>query len=259
MGNSKLQGELWGARPQQWARFEDSCMPLHEAVLDTTGVGHGTRLLDAGCGSGVAVALATQRGADVSGLDAAPGLIAIARKRAPHADLRVGDLESLPFPDDTFDVVTGINSFQYTSDRIAALHEAKRVARPGGLIASVVWDVPENCDLAGYINALGSLLPPGPADAPGPWAISEDGAIEQLMRDADLEPASCRHFKFSMRYASEDEAVQVLLSPAPASRAIAHCGEAVAAQAIRDSIAPCRRPDGGYEFENSFRIVVAPA
>lgn len=257
MGNSKLQGELWGARPQFWAVFEEACRPLHEAVLDAAKVGNGTVLLDVGCGSGVAVALAEQRGACVSGLDAAPGLITIAKERAPDADLHVGELEELPFPDDHFDVVTGINSFQYAGDRVKAVREAKRVAKQGGLVSATVWDNPQNCDLAGYINALGSLLPPAPLDTPGPWGISEDGAIEKLMLEAGFEQASSHSFTFSMRYASEAEAVQILLAPAPATRAIAHSGEEEAAHIVRNAIAPFRQADGSYRFENSFRIALA--
>lgn len=257
MGNSKLQGELWGARPQYWASFEEACWPLHEAVLDAVGVGNAVALLDAGCGAGVASALAAQRGARVSGLDAAASLIAIAKNRVPQADFHVGELEDLPFPDNHFDVVTGINSFQYAADRLKAVREAMRVTKPGGLVGAVVWDNPQNCDLAGYINALGSLLPPAPPNTPGPWAISETGAIEQLMAEAGLEPARSHSFTFSMRYASEQEAVQILLAPAPATRAIAHRGEEEAARVVRNAIAPFRQADGGYTFENSFRIAVA--
>jgi ubiquinone/menaquinone biosynthesis C-methylase UbiE len=62
----------------------------------------GTRLLDAGCGAGLLALLASFRGAEVSALDASPGLLAIARQRLPHADVREGDLEALPFADGSF-------------------------------------------------------------------------------------------------------------------------------------------------------------
>jgi cyclopropane fatty-acyl-phospholipid synthase-like methyltransferase len=71
--------------------------PVYEAVFDEVGVAPGTRLLDAGCGSGLALQLAHKRGATVSGLDASAALLAVAQGRVPDADLREGDLEALPF------------------------------------------------------------------------------------------------------------------------------------------------------------------
>ncbi len=72
--------------------------------------------LDVGCGSGLAAQIAARRGAEVSGIDAADALLEIARARTPKGTFERGDLESLPFADKTFDVVTGFNSFQYAGN-----------------------------------------------------------------------------------------------------------------------------------------------
>jgi ubiquinone/menaquinone biosynthesis C-methylase UbiE len=100
-------------------------------VLERTGVGPDTRYLDVGCGGGGAVQLAAARGAQVSGIDAADTLLAIARERTPKGDFHIGDLEALPFDDATFDVVTGFNSFQYAANPAVALGEARQ-ERPDG-------------------------------------------------------------------------------------------------------------------------------
>jgi ubiquinone/menaquinone biosynthesis C-methylase UbiE len=92
-----------------------------------------------GCGSGGFCELAAARGARVSGIDAAAGLIEFARGRLPHADLRVGAIEQLPWPDDSFDVVSGFNAFQFAADFVAALDEARRVTRSGGRVAICNW------------------------------------------------------------------------------------------------------------------------
>ena len=60
-------------------------------------IGHGTELLDAGCGAGLAAQLAAERGAVVSGLDATSALLAIAAERVPNGEFAAGDLESLPY------------------------------------------------------------------------------------------------------------------------------------------------------------------
>lgn len=63
--------------------------PVYEAVLRKLNVGPDSTLLDVGCGAGLFCALATQLGATIKGLDAAQGLIKIARERVPQGDFRV--------------------------------------------------------------------------------------------------------------------------------------------------------------------------
>ncbi len=107
---------------------------VYDAVFQRLGVGEQTNYLDVGCGSGLAAQLAAELGAKVSGVDAAENLLAIAQSRVPAGQFRVADLEELPFPDKTFDVVTGFNSFQYAANPNAALAQAKRVAKSGGAL-----------------------------------------------------------------------------------------------------------------------------
>jgi SAM-dependent methyltransferase len=79
---STLNGRLWGARARDWADVQEGVVrPVYEAVFERTRVGVGVRYLDVGCGSGMAARLAAERGARVSGIDAAEGLLAIARSR----------------------------------------------------------------------------------------------------------------------------------------------------------------------------------
>src|SRR3954451_13861780 len=124
---AEIQRRLWGTNPRAWAELAEAHnRPLFEAVLDAAGVTAGTRLLDVGCGSGLALELARRRGAIVSGLDVSPGLLALARDRLPDADLREADMESLPFADGAFDAVIGVNAFQFAGDPVRALREAAR-------------------------------------------------------------------------------------------------------------------------------------
>ncbi|MEM7112298.1 MAG: methyltransferase type 11 [Chloroflexota bacterium] len=75
MGTANVQGELWGNAPRGWAEIQElTSRPMWKAMMDATGVGEGTRFLDAGCGGGSASMLAAKRGALVRGLDAAEGL-----------------------------------------------------------------------------------------------------------------------------------------------------------------------------------------
>lgn len=76
--------------------------------------------------------LAIELGADASGIDAAEGMIQIARRQIPAAHLCVDAIECLPWADDRFGVVSGFNSFQFADDLVDALVEAKRVSASGG-------------------------------------------------------------------------------------------------------------------------------
>jgi SAM-dependent methyltransferase len=257
MGTAQIQGELWGARAREWAELQEGAFrPLYEAAFEAAQVTNGTRLLDAGCGAGLALQVAAKRGASVSGIDAAPALVAIARQRLA-GDIRVGEIEELPFADAVFDVVTGFNSFQYAADRVRALSEARRVAKRGGVVIAAVWGDPARCEMAAYIEALGKLMPPPPPSAPGPWALSEEGALEALAERAGLKPARSESVTVVFPFANDETAVRGLIAAGPAIRALRNSGEEATQRAIAEAIKPHREPDGSYALTNEFRFVVA--
>jgi len=96
--------EAWS---EHWGRL---AAPAREAVADAAGIGAGIRVLDAGCGTGEFLALAIGRGAAASGVDLEADRLAVARRVAPEAELREGDITQLPYADDAFDVVTAFNA-----------------------------------------------------------------------------------------------------------------------------------------------------
>ena len=128
----------WGRRaPEAAYLFEKMHWREYGHILDQAGVTSGRRHLDIACGSGLAIQLAHERGAIVSGLDASERLVAIARARTPSADIRVGDMFHLPFDDHSFDVATSCRGIW--GNCLDALREARRVVRPGGTIALRAW------------------------------------------------------------------------------------------------------------------------
>jgi ubiquinone/menaquinone biosynthesis C-methylase UbiE len=94
--------------------------------------GAGARLLDVGCGTGHQVAELRERGFTVAGVDGSPEMLEHARVLNPGADLRLGDVESLPFPDASFDFILCIEVLRYLPDSLPCLREMARVLRPGG-------------------------------------------------------------------------------------------------------------------------------
>ena len=259
-GSAGVQALLWGARAQDWAEVQEGTVrPLYEEVFEQTRVGPGTALLDVGCGAGLACTIAAGRGAEVAGLDATPELVASARQRLPGADFQLGDMEALPHPDHRFDVATGFNSFQYAAHPVRALQEARRVTKPGGQVVIAVWGRREETQAAGYLEALGSLLPPPPPGSPGPFALSEPEALARLAQQAGLSPGHHGAAPCPWVYPDLETALRGLLAAGPAIRAIQVAGENRVREAVGESLVPFKRPDGTYLLDNIFHYLIAAA
>jgi SAM-dependent methyltransferase len=255
---SDQNGRLWGSRAQDWANIQEGQFSsAYEAVFDACGVSAGTSYCDIGCGSGMAALLAFRRGAAVSGLDAAVNLLAIARSRVPDGDLRTGDLEELPFPDGTFDLVTGFNSFQFAANPVAALAQARRIAKPGGRVVVMTWGTPEGMEAATLVAALKPLLPVPPPGAPGPFALSEERALRSFAESAGLKPIQVTDVACQWRYPDLQTAMRGLRSSGVAVRAAENSGEDAVNAAHRAALAPFQSEDGSLQIGASFRWLLA--
>jgi SAM-dependent methyltransferase len=93
------------------------------------------RVLEVGCGWGeFAARIAAELGAEVVALDISPRMVELARERG--VDARVGDVQALPFPDSSFDVVAGNWMLYHVPDLDLGLSELARVLRPGGRLVA---------------------------------------------------------------------------------------------------------------------------
>ena len=252
-------GRLWGGRADDWANIQEGQFRTsYDAVFDACNVGDETRYCDVGCGAGLAALMAHQRGATVAGLDASDNLLAIARTRIPEADLRAGDLEELPFPDGSFDLVTGFNSFQYAGNPVVALAEAKRIAKPAsGRVVVMTWGPPEGMEAAALVAALKPLLPPPPAGAPGPFALSDELALRSFAESAGLRTLQVTDVACHWYYPDLATALRGLGSSGVAIRAAEHSGENALNEAHAEALAPFRTNDGAYRMAASFRWLLA--
>jgi SAM-dependent methyltransferase len=258
-GSAERWGPLWGARPDDWALNEDQQVPTYEAALRRVALEPGDRVLDIGCGAGAFLQLVAERGARGYGLDASEALIALARERVPSADLRVGDMEALPYADDTFDLVTGFNAFFFANDFVRALREAGRVARPGAPVVIQVWGPHERNDLEAMKAIVRPFLPPRPADAPPEPDYSAPGVLEQLAQEAGLEPEETFDTRYAFEYPDDETLGRLLVAPAGIAMLVGPEGEASLKEAIVAGLARYRTPDGGYRLENEFHFLIARA
>ena len=136
----------------RWASFYDGLVNimtlgqvrrLRVLTVDQALLQPGETLLDVGCGTGgvtIPAKLRVGNNGEVTGIDPAPEMIAIARRKADRAgleiDFRVGVIESLPFPDETFDVVTSSLMMHHLPQhlQVKGLAEIWRALKPGGRI-----------------------------------------------------------------------------------------------------------------------------
>jgi ubiquinone/menaquinone biosynthesis C-methylase UbiE len=140
-----------GSAPENYERFFVPLIatPLAADLIDVATLRQGERVLDVACGTGVVARLAAERvAADgiVSGIDLNPGMLAVARSVTPPSmvvEWHQSSAESLPLPDEAFDVVLCQMGLQFVPDKPAALREMQRVLAPGGrLIINVVGPKP---------------------------------------------------------------------------------------------------------------------
>ncbi|MBZ5579110.1 MAG: class I SAM-dependent methyltransferase [Acidobacteriia bacterium] len=252
-------GRLWGTRSEDWARFQEGQVRgVYETVMTRCAVGPGTEYLDAGCGAGLAVQMAAERGALVSGFDAAAGMLAVARSRVPHGDFRQAELEEPPYDAHTFDVVTGFNSFQFAANPTAALAQAKRVAKPGGTVVVMTWSTPDGMEAAAIVRALRPLLPAEPHQ-PGPFSLSDEMALRAFAADAGLQVTEVADVDCPWAYADLETALRALSSAGPSLRAAELFGQEAVHEAHRQALAPFRLPDGSYRIGARFRCLFTRA
>jgi SAM-dependent methyltransferase len=255
-----MQGDLWSVRASDYAEAQEpTFLPLYESVLARPEVVGASVLLDIGCGPGLAVQTLAKKIGRVAGVDAAAPFIAIARKRVPQGDFRIAEMEELPHADGSFDAVTGFNAFQYAAKPVGALREARRVAKRGGVLVIAVWGLPEQCEAAGHLKALGALMPPPPPGAPGPFALSDETKLRAFAMEAGLTPLTVVDVPCPWIYPNLETALKGMLSAGPAERAIRASSMQQASDAIAGAIAPYRTASGGYHLNNVFRYLIARA
>ena len=114
-----------------------------QPVLDAAGVTSGSRVLDVACGTGVVAREALARvgpAGSVVGLDVGPGMLAVAEMIESAVTWTIGDAGRLPFDDGEFDAVVSQFGLMFFADRVQAISEMLRCAKPGSRVTVAVWD-----------------------------------------------------------------------------------------------------------------------
>lgn len=258
MSTKQVQGKLWSVAPHYWSTyFEPFFLPLYKKTLEQVALTEESLVLDAGCGSGLFSHMAISTGAQVIGVDAAPGLLEVAKERNPQNNFMEEDLESLPFATGSFDVVTGFNSFQYAGNFTNALSEAKRVLKTGGRMVIGIWDMPQHSDATNVLKAISTLLPPPPAGTPGPFALSEDGKIESICNSIGLKMLYKTKVPCPFLYYTKEDAIKSFMGTGPAAAAMNHVSEKAVQKTIATAMQPYHLTEDIYHLQNSFLLFIA--
>lgn len=259
MGSQIIQSRLWGQRPRDWADIQEATSKaIYDVVLNHLPLSSTIKLLDVGCGTGYFCSFAHAKGAkNITGLDATPEFIEEAKKRLCVANFIVGEMEALPFEDETFDIVCAFNSFQYAADTGHALAEAKRVLTKGGKLIAAIWGNKEDCEAATYLKAVGSLLPPPSPGAAGPFALTENHLFEKMLTEAGLGEITVTDVTAVWDYPDKETALRGLISAGPAAKAIENSGFEKVYNTISDAVRPYVQSNGHVVYHNKFRVAIA--
>jgi len=126
------------------------------------------------------------------------------------------------------------------------------VARPGARVVIATWGRPEDTEAAAVLAALRPLLPAPPPGAPGPFALSDEGALRKLAQEAGLSPVEVIDVSCPFVYPDLATALRGLGSSGVAVKATQLAGEEAVTRANTAMLVPFKKSGGGYRIENKF-------
>ena len=270
--------EAWRSVAGGWERRREliwtTTRPVAERLVDLLEPRPGQVILELAAGPGDTGFSALPRllpGGRLVTTDVAPEMLDAARRRAAELGLEdvsfaVEDAAALTFDDDAFDGILCRWGLMLIPDMDAAAAEMRRVARPGGRVALAVWASP---DANEWMTAsgraaleLGLTEPPDP-EAPGPFRLSGEGALEAVLSGAGLSVQALEDVPLMWHASSVDEWWEISTDM---SRLLA----LLRAQLTDDQLADVRQaaerrlaryldPDGTLAVPSLARVAVAAA
>ena len=191
--------DCWRDNARYWTRYGDTIAqmfaPLTEAMIERAGIHEGQSVLDVAGGAGepsLTIAERVGPNGSVTCTDAIAEMVEAARNEASRRGLKNVQFQqcradSLPFPENSFDVVVSRLGVMFFRDAVGSMREMLRVVRPGGSLTFAVWYKSEAnpfCYLVSGVMEEHVKAPAPEPDAPNAFRFAEDGKLAGVMKEA---------------------------------------------------------------------------
>lgn len=195
------QRQSWNKFSPGWKKWDDLMMeflgPMGRQIIEDIKPSGKDLVLDIASGTGEpGLSIATMlRGGKVVITDLAEDMLEVARENAfkrgiTNIETRACDVCELPFDDNSFDAISCRFGFMFFPDMQMAANEMARVLKPGGRIATSVWNIPEKnfwvTASMGTITRIMQLQPPPPG-APGMFRCCKPGMMDEIFARAGFK------------------------------------------------------------------------
>jgi SAM-dependent methyltransferase len=215
--------QQWQDAADAWHRWSPTLTewlgPATERMLDLARVSPGDHVLDVAAGAGeqtIAAARRVGKTGRVLATDLAPRILERAASEARRHGLdqiavRAMDGEALDLPDASFDVVISRVGLIYMPDRAKALAEMRRVLKPGGRVAAIVYSTADRNGFfsvpVSIIRKAANLGPPAPGQ-PGPFCLGAPNQLAATLADAGFSDVQAETVAAPLRLSAADECVR---------------------------------------------------
>ncbi len=213
----------WQSAADAWLRWHPTLQewlgPATDVLLEMAGIRSGDRVLDIAAGTGqqsIQAANQVGRSGSVLATDISSNILDLAAREAELAGLtnletQVMDAEQLALPDASFDAVISRLGFMYLPNLQTALAGMRRVLKPGGRIAAMVFSTPERNEffsLPVSIIRRRAHLPIPAQGRPGPFSLGGPGVLEHAYLRAGFSDPAVRVLDAPLRMGSAKECLQ---------------------------------------------------
>jgi len=224
---------------QYHARLSEVTRQSVDALLKAAGVRPGSRVLDIATGAGYVAGAAAALGAEAIGVDFSASQIELARRHYPHVAFQVGDVDNLPFENDTFDCVVSAFGMPHFPEPASALAQMHRTLKRNGKVAFTVWDTPQRAVGFGAvydaIRAHGSL-DVGLSAGPNFFLFSDPDQCKRALSDAGFKDPVVTSVPQFWSLALADDAFDTIMQGTVRASATLRAQTPAARDAIRQAL-----------------------
>lgn len=246
----------------------DFLKPMGDAIIRLIDPDDGSLVLDIAAGTGepgLTIAEKIKNGKVII-TDLSEEMLEIARENArargiKNIETRACDVCELPFANNTFDAISCRFGFMFFPDMQLAADEMYRVLKPGGRIATSVWNVAEKNF---WVTAIGGTInrnmeiPPPPVGAPGMFRCAESGLISNLLIQAGFNNTSVREVAGKLNCRNTDTYWDMMTEvAAPFVAALSKADDAMKAK-IKEEVYQLvnqKYPDGNVYIDASALVI----